>query len=243
MIILAWNCRGLGQTRTVQELVQLVRTYRPNLVFISETRQNENKIKGLRGRLGLKNCITQKGKGKGAGIALFWDEHIEIKILSEGFRYFDLLVKDTLNGCTWRGTFIYGEPKTNERHHMWSTLRRIKPNSMEPWMMIGDFNETKWQHEHFSNTKRSERRMQDFRNMLKFCGNLQDIQFRGPPWTYDNKRKEEHNVKERIDRAVAAPSWSALYLNAQVTHVCSSRSDHLPIILDCENKINQSIPP
>jgi hypothetical protein len=77
---------------------------------------------------------------------------------------------------------------------------------MEPWMMIGDFNETKWQHEHFSNTKRSERRMQDFRNILKFCGDLQDIQFRGLPWTYDNKRKEEHNVKARIDRAVAAPS-------------------------------------
>jgi hypothetical protein len=114
---------------------------------------------------------------------------------------------------------------------------------MEPWLMIGDFNETKWQHEHFSNTKHSERRMQEFRNILKLCGDLQDIQFRGPPWTYDNKRKEEHNVKARIDRAVAAPSWSALYPNAQVTHVCSSKSNHLPIILDCENKINQGMPP
>jgi hypothetical protein len=154
MIVLAWNCRGLGMPRTVQELVQLVRTYRPRIVFISETRQKENKIKGLSSRLGLQNCITQKGKGKGAGIALYWDDQIEIKFLSEGSRYFDVLVKDTLNGCTWRGTFVYGEPKGPDRHHMWSTLRRIKPNATEPWMMIGDFNEMKWQHEHFYESKR-----------------------------------------------------------------------------------------
>jgi hypothetical protein len=58
MIILAWNCRGLGMPRIVQELVQLVHTYRQRIVFISETRQKENKIKGLSGRLGHKNCIT-----------------------------------------------------------------------------------------------------------------------------------------------------------------------------------------
>jgi hypothetical protein len=83
-------------------------------------------------------------------------------------------VKDALNGCTWRGTFVYGEPKGPERHHMWSTLRRIKPNATEPWMMIRDFNEMKCQHEHFSESKQSERRMSNFRNILNFCA-LHDI--------------------------------------------------------------------
>lgn len=86
MIILAWNCLGLGLPRTVQELVLLIRTYRPNVVFISETKLGEKRIKELRGRLGLKNCITQIGKGKSAGIALYWDDQIEIEVLSEGPR-------------------------------------------------------------------------------------------------------------------------------------------------------------
>lgn len=233
MIILGWNCRGLGLPRTVQELVQLVHTYRPRIVFISETRQGERKLKDLRARLGLKNCITQKGKGKGAGIALYWDEQIKIKVLSEGLRYFDVLVHDTLKDITWRGTFVYGEPKSSERHHMWSLLRRIKQNSDLPWLMMGDFNETKWQHEHRSNCKRSERRMADFRKILNHC-DLHDINFVGPPWTYDNKRKDKANVKARIDRAVASPAWSNLFPTAKLTHICSSRSDHLPLLLDCD---------
>jgi hypothetical protein len=79
MSILEWNPQGLGQPGTVHELVLLVRTHRPKIVFICETRKREEKIKNLTWRLGLKNCITQPGIGKGGGIALFWDEHVEIK--------------------------------------------------------------------------------------------------------------------------------------------------------------------
>jgi hypothetical protein len=125
-------------------------------LFICETRTGEKKIKELRWRLGLRKYLTQLGKGKGAGIALYWDEQLEIKVPSQGPRYFDVLINDRTNGHKWRGTFVYGEPKSSETHHIWNTLRRIKSDADVPWMMIGDFNETKWQHEHFSETKRSE---------------------------------------------------------------------------------------
>jgi hypothetical protein len=109
-------------------------------------------------------------------------------------------------------------------------------------MMIGDFNETKWQHEHFSETKRSERRMSEFRKVLEDY-NLHDIRFSGPPWTFDNKRKDANNVKARIDRAVASPDWSTIYPDAKLTHVCSTRSDHLPLVLECQLSSNRSRPP
>lgn len=78
MTILSWNCRGLGQPQTVQELVCLVHTYKPKLVFVSETRQKNKYVSNLRWRLGLKHCITQDGVGKGAGLALYYDESVEI---------------------------------------------------------------------------------------------------------------------------------------------------------------------
>ena len=61
----------MGHPGTVHDLVHLVRTYKPKIVFISETRQCKEKIKKLRWRLGLKHCMTQDGIGKGGGIALF----------------------------------------------------------------------------------------------------------------------------------------------------------------------------
>lgn len=204
MSILSWNYRGLGQPRTVQELVCLVHTYRPKIVFLSETRRCEEKVRRIRWRIGLRHCFTHDGKGKGGCIALYWDDQINIEVLSYGPQYFDVLVGDVPHGPSWRGTFAYGEPKSQDRHHMWTLLKRIRPNANEPWMMIGDFNETMWQSGHFSGTRRSEGQMARFRSVLSYC-NLHDLGFRGQPWTYDNKQQGARNVRARIDRGVASP--------------------------------------
>ena len=164
-----------------------MRTYRPSIVFISETRKREEYVNKLCRRLGLKHCISHVGKGKGAGIALFYDEQVEIKKLAVGSRYIDVLIRLNPHGRQWRGTFVYGEPNANERHHMWDLLRRIKPTSSEPWLMIGDFNETTWQHEHISRTQRNERNMANFRECMAGC-NLLDLGFIGPKWTFNGAR-------------------------------------------------------
>jgi hypothetical protein len=46
---------------------------------------------------------------------------------------------------------------------MWELLRRIKPRSQAPWLMIGDFNEALWGFEYLSSRCRYERQMLDFR--------------------------------------------------------------------------------
>ena len=84
MTIISWNCRGLGQPRTVQELVCLVHTHRPKIVFLSETRQCKEKVKAINWRIGLKHCLTHDGKGKGAGIALYWDDSIKKRFCRMG---------------------------------------------------------------------------------------------------------------------------------------------------------------
>jgi hypothetical protein len=99
----------------------------------------------------MNNCFVVDSEGNGGGLALYWDESIKISILSYGLHHMDTLISDGDHHASWRGTFIYGEPRTHERHRMWELLRRIKPCSQAPWMMIGDFNEVMWSFEHFSN--------------------------------------------------------------------------------------------
>jgi hypothetical protein len=212
-----------------------VHTYKPKLVFLSETRQNNKYDKNLKWRLSLRHCITQPGLGKGAGIALYYDESVEIKKIAAGARYIDVLVRLNPNGFEWRGTFVYGEPKAHERHNMWTLLKRIKDTSNLPWLMVGDFNETMWQEEHFSVSKRSKGNMDNFRKTLAAC-NLFDLGFRGPCWTYNNKQEGRRNVQARLDRFVASPEWSDHFKYASVEHICSSRSDHLPILLRMGNR-------
>jgi hypothetical protein len=131
---------------------------------------------------------------------------------------------------TWRSTFVYGEPKAQDRHEMWTLIPRIKLDVEEPWLMVGDFNETMWQHKHISATRRNERQMTDFREVLSQC-NLYDLGFVGLPWTYNNKQKGIKNVRVRLDRAVACPTWSSMFPQTVVRHIVSSRSDHYPLLV------------
>jgi exonuclease III len=84
MKILVWNCRGLGQPRTVQELCRLVREHRPNLVFLSETRQNKALVESVCRRIGFSNCLPVCVEGKGGGIALFVSSDLKIDLLNFG---------------------------------------------------------------------------------------------------------------------------------------------------------------
>ena len=93
-------------------------------------------------------------------------EDVDVQLLSYNSRHIDVHIQGGPFGARWRGTFVYGYTKASERHHMWTMLRRIKDNSSEPWMVLGDFNEAMWQAEHFSRAKRSERLMMDFREVL-----------------------------------------------------------------------------
>jgi exonuclease III len=61
---------------------------------------------------------------------------------------------------------------------------------------------------------------------------MHDLGFIGQPWTFDNRQADSRNVKVRLDRAVATPSWSNWFPNALVRHIASSRSDHCPIVFE-----------
>ena len=95
---------------------------------------------------------------------------------------------------------------------------------------MGDFNEVMWQFEHFSETRRNERCMEAFRDVLTEC-DMHDLGFSGLPWTYDSRQTGRRNVRVRLDRAVATSAWSSMFEGAALDHLVSPCSDHCPILL------------
>jgi hypothetical protein len=84
------------------------------------------------------------------------DENIQVDLLESDERYIDVPIREDPLSDPWRATFVYGEPRVEDRHRMWEILQRIKTRSDDPWIVIGDFNEVMWQYEHFSETKRGK---------------------------------------------------------------------------------------
>jgi hypothetical protein len=116
MNLLSWNCRGSGRDSAVGELRWLVKQYRPSLLFLSETKMREQRIKPFMWSLGYNGCLVVNCQGRSGGLALFWSENdfcVDLQSLCPNF--IDVHVKDTM-GVTWRATFVYGEPRIEQQH-------------------------------------------------------------------------------------------------------------------------------
>jgi hypothetical protein len=139
---------------------------------------------------------------------MYWDDSINISILSYVQHYIDSLIWNADHHAHWRCTFVYGESRSQDRVHMWELLKRIKPMSAAPWALVGDFNEAMWSFEQFFSRKRSEKQMADFRHTLSHC-EVHDLGFIGVPWTFDNKQQGGRNVKVILDNGVASEAGPA----------------------------------
>ncbi|XP_041011334.1 uncharacterized protein LOC121255116 [Juglans microcarpa x Juglans regia] len=67
MKTLSWNCRGLGNPRTVQDLVRMIRIKKPSLVFLMETKLKEGRSEVLRKKLGYEGCFNVNARGRSGG--------------------------------------------------------------------------------------------------------------------------------------------------------------------------------
>lgn len=47
MSIIAWNCRGLGNPRTIHFIKEITLQIKPSIIFLSETLSKENKVRDL----------------------------------------------------------------------------------------------------------------------------------------------------------------------------------------------------
>jgi exonuclease III len=89
MNVMSWNCGGLGQPQTVQELTCLIRDYCPNIIFLAETRQHKDRVSNLHFRLGFNYSFVVDGIGKGGGLSLYWDDSIKLNIMLYGLHHID----------------------------------------------------------------------------------------------------------------------------------------------------------
>jgi hypothetical protein len=70
---------------------------------------------------------------------------------------------------------------------------------------------------------------------------LIDLGFSGLPFTFDNKRAGNNNVRVRLDRAMADNSWRDIFSDSSVVHLVSPCSDHCPVQLFMEKETRPAV--
>ena len=219
MIIISWNCRGLGNQRAVNALTYLVEEKAPKVLFLMETKQTVDEMRRFQNDLHFDSMLAVSCLGRRGGLAMLWKAEVDLHIQTYTQNHIDALI---LNNATspWRITGFYGKLEEHLRHESWNLLKHLSTRSSSPWVCIGDYNEILSSEEKEGRLPRSEHLMQNFRSTLLHCG-LIDMGFTGNMFTWENGREGEAFVN-------------------------SSYSDHVPILLNTQverhTRRNRKIP-
>ena len=77
-----WNCRGLGNRQTVQELGDIVRAQDPSIVFLAETWLDEARLVGIHDTLQFGHYHGVSRASRGGGLVLCWKKDFDLNIES-----------------------------------------------------------------------------------------------------------------------------------------------------------------
>lgn len=152
MSCIAWNCRGLGNSRAIRSVRNLVRSLVPELLFLIKTKKIAKELDSIKRACGYDNVFGVSCEGRKGGLALFWNKNSKVNLLSYSKNHIDVKVSLDEGVKEWRFTGFYGEPEASRRHLSWEVLRALIPKSNLPWLCCGDFNEI------VSNTEKSGRK-------------------------------------------------------------------------------------
>ena len=110
MIILSWNCRGLGNQHAVEVLSQLVREKVLKVLFLMETKQSMDEMQHIQEGLPYRCMLAISSIRKSGGLALLWMEEVDLHVQTFTLNHIDALILNDPN-IPWRLAGFYGWPE------------------------------------------------------------------------------------------------------------------------------------
>lgn len=131
MSCLLWNCQGIGPLLTVHVFGDLLRHYRPDVIFPAETKVTSHNIEKLKRSWNL-NSVTVDRVGLSEGLALLWRKEIQLNLLSLSRNHIDAMVNFSEGEPQVIVTGIYGESEAQNRGWTWELLRMLHTQHSGP---------------------------------------------------------------------------------------------------------------
>lgn len=152
----------------------------PSLIFLSETKLFSHEFERVKRRLDLFGVCVEPS-GRAGGLCLLWGKDLKVELQREGQWFIDAYVHDE-NDVAWRFSSIYGWSENGSKFLTCELLRDLGRNNMEPWVIMGDFNEILYETEKRGGASCDRVDIQRFRSVVDDLS-LRDVQAEGYPFT------------------------------------------------------------
>ncbi|XP_074266599.1 uncharacterized protein LOC141589876 [Silene latifolia] len=164
------------------------------------------------------------------GIWLYWRKDVvTVTPIAEHQQF--ITVEISRNGeLPWFFSAVYASLDPANRRQLWVELENFARHNNRPWLLAGDFNETRSLRERHGRDHNMARRCENFDNWIENCEFL-ELAFTGPSHTRARGNSVGTRQSARLDRALCNAYWGALFEDAMVRHVPIIQSDHCALFI------------
>ena len=125
MIILAWNCRGLGQPSAIRELKALVRDSSPDILIMMEAKISNVVMKARLQRLRFDKSVYVPPVGLSSGPCVAWRNEVDLETVSVSKNLISCLIFSNPCFTSWMLSAIYGLVRSAEKIIFWNELHKV----------------------------------------------------------------------------------------------------------------------
>ncbi|XP_021764430.1 uncharacterized protein LOC110729037 [Chenopodium quinoa] len=159
-----WNVQGAGNSNFVSALKEAVRLNKPNVLTLVETHMGGEQASRIANILGYNGHERVDAMGFSGGIWVYWKpEIVTINPILKHRQHITMEI--TRVGATpWYFSAIYASPDPIKRRELWDELKSFASTHNKPWLIAGDFNDTRFPSERNKSCHETNRRSALFNN-------------------------------------------------------------------------------
>ncbi|XP_057432951.1 uncharacterized protein LOC130725777 [Lotus japonicus] len=229
--LISWNVRGALYANGKLAIRELVRSKKPDVFILMETRCQFRRVSAFWNSLGFFPIHIEEARGFSGGIWVLANTSVPYN-----FRVIDThqqvvtfeVWKDNL---TWVCSAVYASPIPANREILWRHMTLLRRRFLLPWLLLGDFNEILFPSEVRGGDFLPNRAAM-FASVLDTC-QLVDLGAVGRRFTWFRKANDRLILSKRLDRALGDMEWKVAFPDAVVDVLNRVHSDHCPILLQC----------
>ncbi|XP_056688793.1 uncharacterized protein [Spinacia oleracea] len=113
----------------------------------------------------------------------------------------------------WYFSVVYASPDPSKRRELWDHLREFAHTHNEPWLIAGDFNDTRTNAERSAACPETHRRAARFNDWVEDM-DLIEVEFAGASHTWARGLTPETRQSARLDRALCNAEWGIRFETA-----------------------------
>ncbi|XP_021766706.1 uncharacterized protein LOC110731184 [Chenopodium quinoa] len=224
-----WNTQGTGSREFINVLKEIVRVNKPCVLALVETHMGGDHAQKIASILNYNGHTRVDAQGYSGGIWIYWKpELVKVDPITKHNQYITMMIT-RVGEIPWYFTAIYASPDPSKRSELWYEFRKFADNNNQPWLLAGDFNETRYSWERNSSCPETSRRSERF-NAWVDDTQLLELEFSGPSHTWARGNSYDTYQSARLDRALCNSEWGLRFDLARVKHFASAAIRPYPSI-------------